>query len=194
MKRILVMDASAEVRERTRHRLEAEGHTVVECDETSQVLQLFRSGATAVVMAATRESLNIEFLDEVRRAENAPSVIILSESIRITVSDANDDGWASLESVETQNKFDSEAPPRSAPRATEGALEAPSSLRDYRLPAEGISFADLERDVLAQALRLTRGNQTRAGVLLGLTRDQIRYRMAKFSLTSAHFGATDSAA
>jgi two-component system, NtrC family, response regulator AtoC len=53
---------------------------------------------------------------------------------------------------------------------------------DYHLPHDGIDFADLERTVLTQALRLARGNQTRAASLLNLTRDQLRYRMAKFGL------------
>jgi transcriptional regulator with GAF, ATPase, and Fis domain len=31
---------------------------------------------------------------------------------------------------------------------------------------------------------LAAGNQTRAALLLGLTRDQIRYRMSKFGMTT----------
>jgi DNA-binding NtrC family response regulator len=54
----------------------------------------------------------------------------------------------------------------------------------YRLPSQGIDFRDLERDVLEQALELAAGNQTRAALLLGLTRDQIRYRMSKFGMTT----------
>jgi len=50
------------------------------------------------------------------------------------------------------------------------------------LPAHGIDFAQLERQLLVQALALAGNNQTRAGALLGLSRDQIRYRMAKFDL------------
>ena len=61
------------------------------------------------------------------------------------------------------------------------------SPNEYRLPVQGINFYDLERNVLSQALTLCRGNQTRAGTLLGLSRDQIRYRMAKFGLTSSGF-------
>ena len=34
-----------------------------------------------------------------------------------------------------------------------------------------------------QALRRCGGNQTRAGALLGLNRDQIRYRIEKFGLS-----------
>lgn len=63
-------------------------------------------------------------------------------------------------------------------------LAGPRPGVDYRLPSQGIDFRELEREVLAQALRLASGNQTRAASLLGLTRDQIRYRMAKFGMTS----------
>ena len=54
----------------------------------------------------------------------------------------------------------------------------------YHLPADGIDFEALENEVLIQALRITRGNQTRAAELLHMTRDQVRYRMSKFGLSS----------
>ena len=41
----------------------------------------------------------------------------------------------------------------------------------------------IERDLVAQALQRTGWNQTRAAALLGLNRDQIRYRIEKFGLT-----------
>ena len=50
------------------------------------------------------------------------------------------------------------------------------------LPASGISLDQLERVLVAQALKRTKGNQTRAAALLGLNRDQIRYRIDKFKL------------
>jgi len=54
--------------------------------------------------------------------------------------------------------------------------------RLLKLGAEGLSFDDLEKDLVRQALERTRGNQTRAGELLGMTRDQIHYRIEKFGL------------
>ena len=54
------------------------------------------------------------------------------------------------------------------------------------LPPKGIDLDELERSLVDQALRRCGGNQTRAGVLLGLNRDQIRYRIEKFALTTAH--------
>jgi len=65
---------------------------------------------------------------------------------------------------------------------------------DYRLPAGGVDFRKLEREVVEQALRLARGNQTRAASLLGMTRDQIRYRMVKFNMSTREQGASSGSA
>ncbi len=54
----------------------------------------------------------------------------------------------------------------------------------FALPATGIDLAELERQFLTQALQLAHNNQTRAASLLGLTRDQIRYRMGKFEIVA----------
>jgi DNA-binding NtrC family response regulator len=50
------------------------------------------------------------------------------------------------------------------------------------LPAEGIDLEQLERSLVVQALERSGWNQTRAAALLGLNRDQIRYRIEKFKL------------
>jgi two-component system response regulator AtoC len=50
------------------------------------------------------------------------------------------------------------------------------------LPAEGISLESLERSLVVQALERCGWNQTKAATLLGLNRDQIRYRIEKFDL------------
>jgi two-component system, NtrC family, response regulator AtoC len=50
------------------------------------------------------------------------------------------------------------------------------------LPPLGLNLELLERDLVIQALQRTGGNQTRAGMLLGLNRDQVRYRIEKFGL------------
>ena len=50
------------------------------------------------------------------------------------------------------------------------------------LPAKGIVFEDVEKELVRQALARANGNQTRAASLLGLNRDQIRYRVEKFGL------------
>lgn len=50
------------------------------------------------------------------------------------------------------------------------------------LPAGGINLDALERSLVVQALERSGWNQTRAATLLGLNRDQIRYRIEKFEL------------
>jgi two-component system, NtrC family, response regulator AtoC len=50
------------------------------------------------------------------------------------------------------------------------------------LPANGIDLEQLEHSLVMQALERSRWNQTKAAGLLGLNRDQIRYRIDKFKL------------
>jgi DNA-binding NtrC family response regulator len=64
-----------------------------------------------------------------------------------------------------------------------GAAPAPAAaVSGVQLPPEGLRLDDLERDLIVLALERTHGNQTRAAALLGLHRDQIRYRMEKYGL------------
>ena len=44
------------------------------------------------------------------------------------------------------------------------------------------SLAEAERSLVVKALQKASGNQTRAAVLLGITRDTLRYKMKKFNL------------
>jgi DNA-binding NtrC family response regulator len=50
------------------------------------------------------------------------------------------------------------------------------------LPPTGIDLEQLERSLVVQALERSAWNQTKAATLLGLNRDQIRYRIEKFKL------------
>ena len=65
-----------------------------------------------------------------------------------------------------------------------GVLNAGAPSADpFDLPAAGVDLEALERSLVAQALRRAGGNQTKAAALLGLNRDQIRYRIEKFRLS-----------
>lgn len=55
----------------------------------------------------------------------------------------------------------------------------------FKLPPEGLNLAEVERQLLAQALERAGGNQTQAAQLLGINRDQVRYRIEKFGLPTA---------
>jgi len=52
----------------------------------------------------------------------------------------------------------------------------------FTLPAEGVNLEEVEKSLVVQALERAGGNQTRAAAMLGLHRDQIRYRVEKFGL------------
>jgi DNA-binding NtrC family response regulator len=52
----------------------------------------------------------------------------------------------------------------------------------FRLPPEGVNLEDVERQLLTQALERAAGNQSQAAHLLGINRDQVRYRIEKFGL------------
>ena len=52
----------------------------------------------------------------------------------------------------------------------------------FRLPQEGVNLDEVERQLLMQALERASGNQTQAAHLLGINRDQVRYRIEKFGL------------
>ncbi len=63
-----------------------------------------------------------------------------------------------------------------------GGLAAARLGEGVALPAAGIDLEQLERSLVIQALERSGWNQTRAAALLGLNRDQIRYRIEKFKL------------
>jgi two-component system, NtrC family, response regulator AtoC len=52
----------------------------------------------------------------------------------------------------------------------------------FRLPPEGVNLEEVERQLFVQAFERTGGNQTQTGQLLGMNRDQVRYRIEKFGL------------
>ncbi len=79
-----------------------------------------------------------------------------------------------------------------------GLLEAPrpdqlqtAGLSDrFVLPEGGISLDEAELSFVRQAIERSGGNQTRAAELLGISRDQLRYRLKK--LEDAQLAASDA--
>lgn len=56
----------------------------------------------------------------------------------------------------------------------------------FRLPPEGVPLESVEMTLVEQALKRSGGNQTRAAELLGISRDQLRYRLKKLDGGSPH--------
>ena len=74
-----------------------------------------------------------------------------------------------------------------AQSASSASAPATSS---FVLPNEGISLDEAELSFVRQAIERSGGNQTRAAQLLGISRDQLRYRLKK--LEDAQVGTTDA--
>ena len=58
----------------------------------------------------------------------------------------------------------------------------PASDSAFKLPAEGINFEDVERNLITQAMEQTDYNITKAAKLLGLTFRTLQYRLEKFNI------------
>ncbi len=58
----------------------------------------------------------------------------------------------------------------------------PSSSFAFKLPPEGISFEELERSLIIQAMEQSGWNITRAAKLLGLSFRTLQYRLDKFGI------------
>lgn len=63
-----------------------------------------------------------------------------------------------------------------------GALTRPPAAPEEMEAPFQASLAEAEKNMVIKALQKAGGNQTRAAVLLGITRDTLRYKMKKFNL------------
>ena len=62
---------------------------------------------------------------------------------------------------------------------------SPSTAFNFKLPPEGISFEEVERSLITQAMDQTNWNITRAAKLLGLSFRTLQYRLEKFGMKKA---------
>ena len=69
-------------------------------------------------------------------------------------------------------------------RATQSSIEH-SNEAQFVLPDQGISLDEAELSFVRQAIQRSGGNQTRAAELLGISRDQLRYRLKKLEEVQA---------
>ena len=56
----------------------------------------------------------------------------------------------------------------------------------FLMPEKGVNLEEVELSLVEQAMQRSGGNQTRAAELLGISRDQLRYRLKKLEELSGH--------
>jgi len=80
-----------------------------------------------------------------------------------------------------EERTDSATPVVAASQAAEVAIPSFQSpvTQSFQLPDEGIDLEQVELSLVRQAMERSGGNQTRAAELLGVSRDQLRYRLKK---------------
>ena len=61
--------------------------------------------------------------------------------------------------------------------------ESDATSTRFVLPEHGLSLDEAELSFVKQAIQRSGGNQTRAAELLGISRDQLRYRLKKLEET-----------
>ncbi len=73
-----------------------------------------------------------------------------------------------------------------SPVAEEGAgADDCFSLGNFKLPKDGISMEEVEKELIKMSLNRWSGNQTKAAECLRMSRDTLRYRMKKYGLVDA---------
>jgi DNA-binding NtrC family response regulator len=69
------------------------------------------------------------------------------------------------------------------PEMTQGTRAASAAANDlFKLPPDGVSFEDVERSLIMQAMDRTDNNITKSAKLLGLTFRTLQYRLEKFGI------------
>jgi len=61
-------------------------------------------------------------------------------------------------------------------------LKEESDKMEIHIPPEGIALEKVEKSLIREALKMTRGNQSRAAKLLDISRNTLRYRIRKFGI------------
>lgn len=71
----------------------------------------------------------------------------------------------------------------SGPASKDVQLAEDKKTPGFRLPPDGVVLDEVEMSLVRQAMERSNGNQTRAAELLGISRDQLRYRIKKIEDT-----------
>ena len=201
--RVLVVDDEPLIRWSLHAELEERGLDSVEVEGLEAARRVIGDGFDLVVLdQLLPDGDGLAFLDEIRREHTGLPVVVLTAHGSIAQAvDAmkrgayhylckTDDPGEVLEVITEAlaRRRDREEAAHGQNGASNGnGAHAGNGIEPGRvsLPPEGLVLDEVERDLLSQALQRTSGNRSRAARLLGITRNQIRYRIRKFGLDEA---------
>ncbi|MFN7624657.1 MAG: helix-turn-helix domain-containing protein, partial [Acidobacteriota bacterium] len=89
-----------------------------------------------------------------------------------------EDEW-SLRSTQAGQVGPNTPPPSIVNQASSPHHNGHQSRSPFVMPESGINLEQVELSLVQQAMERSGGNQTRAAELLGISRDQLRYRLKK---------------
>ena len=181
---VLVVDDEDLIRWSLKERLGRQGYTVLEAATGEAAME--QAAAADLVLLDLRLP-DMDGLAVLRRLqETVPGTPVILMTAFSTIENA-------VEAMRQgayhylRKPFDLDDVVAIVDQARRDALNGATSSTLFRLPPKGTNLDDVERQLLVQALDRSGWNQTHAGRLLGINRDQVRYRIQKFGLTPPTF-------
>ena len=188
---LLVVDREPLVRLSLRQRLAREGHHVLEAESAAAAIKELAVGVDLLLLDYGLPDAGGPAL--LRRTKDVcpDTPIILMAAVPGYALEAKKHGVYHClnkpfnldDAAQTVEHALETARLRREVRALRSGVSAEPATRAFRLPVEGVNLEEVERQLLEQALERCGGNQTHAGRLLGINRDQVRYRVGKFGLS-----------
>jgi two-component system, response regulator RegA len=176
---ICIVDDDPMVRLALAERCKSEGYAIAEATSASEALQRVRAGVDLILLdRKLPDADGLALIEDLKRIDPELRVILMTAfgSIESGVESIRRGAFHYL-----TKPFDMSIMVDTVREAL-SAGRKPDGNGGFQLPATGVDIEQLECDLVKQALERCGGNQTRAAALLGMNRDQIRYRIAKFHL------------
>ncbi|MBK6966789.1 MAG: sigma-54-dependent Fis family transcriptional regulator [Bacteroidales bacterium] len=135
--------------------------------------QQFQKNITSITDSVRRLLIQYHWPGNIRELRNVIERAVILESMSTLQAESLPGEIVSLSEID---KAASEV------NDTPLFIEPDLSPFKFNIPPEGVSLYEIEKQIIIQALVKTGYNQTKTSVLLGISRDTLRYKMKKYDL------------
>lgn len=180
--KILIVDDEHLIRWSICRRLQSDGFDVLEAATADEARRYLSKDAPDAVVLDHKlpDADGLGLLKEIRKLTGVPVIMVTAHSSIDHAVAAMRDGAFHY----AGKPFDLEEL-TSLIKAALAARFAPEADCGVSLPARGVDIRTVERSLLEQALIRCNFNRTHAARLLGINRDQVRYRIERFGIEEA---------